>query len=117
VRRFPAILLLALFSISLIEPALAADDDSKLPACCRRTGQHHCSIAGAASGTLIQAVCAVFPATAAAPAYSKLTGVRPVLVAAVLIFGNSAARPQTERLARNSSSRTHQKRGPPILFS
>jgi hypothetical protein len=49
VRRFAAILLLALFSVSLIEPGLMADV-SKLPACCRRGGQHHCTMADTSSG-------------------------------------------------------------------
>ena len=39
-------LLLALFSFSLISPAvLASDADSKLPACCKRNGKHHCDAA------------------------------------------------------------------------
>src|SRR5579871_2773197 len=44
-RRFPAILLLALFSFSLFSSAFSSDSDANLPACCRRGGRHHCSMA------------------------------------------------------------------------
>jgi hypothetical protein len=49
-RRLSAILLLALFSFSLIAPALVADADTSLPACCRRAGKHHCAMAGTSGG-------------------------------------------------------------------
>jgi hypothetical protein len=45
VRRAFGILLLLLFSLPLIAPALAsAPDDAQLPACCRRDGKHHCAM-------------------------------------------------------------------------
>jgi len=50
-RRVFAILLIALFSFSLISPALSADSDSNLPACCRRTGKHHCAAMSGADQT------------------------------------------------------------------
>jgi hypothetical protein len=44
-RRSPAILLLALFSFSLLSPGFfGSDPDANLPACCRRDGKHHCSL-------------------------------------------------------------------------
>jgi len=49
-RRLSAILLLALFSFSLIAPALVADSDATLPACCRRAGKLHCAMAGTSGG-------------------------------------------------------------------
>jgi len=49
-RRLSAILLLALFSFSLIAPALVADTDASLPACCRRAGKHRCAMAGTSGG-------------------------------------------------------------------
>ena len=63
-RRFAAIVLAALLSFPLIAPALlAADQDSRLPACCRRNGEHRCGMSsGPASGTTLQnARCAAFP--------------------------------------------------------
>lgn len=119
VRRIPAILLLGLFSFSLIEPALVAGDDSKLPACCRRDGQHHCAMTGesSAGGAVVQALCAAFPKTGATPAYAKLAGIRPEQ----WIFGQSVGHPagyvQTQALFHVSFSRARQKRGPPALLS
>jgi hypothetical protein len=66
-RRFPAIvLLLVAFSLSLLAPLLAAGTPKKLPACCRRDGNHHCARNRAHthnSGVSIssQAVCPLFP--------------------------------------------------------
>ena len=44
-RRALATLLLVVFSLPLIAPALASTpDDAQLPACCRRHGKHHCAM-------------------------------------------------------------------------
>jgi hypothetical protein len=43
-RRALTILLLAIFSFSLMAPALLAEDESNLPACCRRHGKHECGM-------------------------------------------------------------------------
>jgi hypothetical protein len=43
-RRVPAILLVFLFGFSPIASALFVDDQSNLPACCRRDGKHHCGM-------------------------------------------------------------------------
>jgi hypothetical protein len=44
-RRVWSALLLLAFSLPLIAPAfVSAPDDSKLPACCRRNGNHHCAM-------------------------------------------------------------------------
>jgi hypothetical protein len=119
VRRVPAILLLGLFSFSLIEPALMADNDSKLPACCRREGQHHCAmtVESSAAGSAVQAVCPAFPKTGATPAHTRLAGIRPEQ----LMFGQPVsyltACTQTRALLRVSFSWNRQKRGPPALLS
>ncbi|HZL57847.1 MAG TPA: hypothetical protein VFC21_12225, partial [Bryobacteraceae bacterium] len=49
-RRIYAILLLALFSFSLLSPAFSAQADGNLPACCRRDGKHRCSAPGGSAG-------------------------------------------------------------------
>lgn len=43
-RRTFALLLVALFSVSLLTPLFAADVRQHLPACCLRDGEHHCSM-------------------------------------------------------------------------
>jgi len=44
-RRLLAILMLCVFGLPMATPLLAAtaDRDAGLPACCRRSGAHHCS--------------------------------------------------------------------------
>lgn len=113
VRRIPAILLLGLFSFLLIEPAVLAENDSRLPACCRRDGLHHCSRTNA-QGPFVQGVCPAFPKTGAAPAYSKTIIVRAVRAAFVGLITFPAGRAQTALLCRASYSRARQKRAPPI---
>jgi len=41
-RRVISLSLMILFSLALMTPFFAPDADSKLPACCRRSGKHHC---------------------------------------------------------------------------
>src|SRR5262249_562544 len=70
-RRLSAILLLALFSFSLCSFAFQSDPESKLPACCRRSGSHHCSLAsgGRKSGRGFNANdrCPLFPSFVVGP--------------------------------------------------
>lgn len=119
VRRAPAILLLGIFGFSLIVPVLAADSASKLPACCRRDGQHRCAMTGTRSeaGALIQAVCPAYPKTGATPAYSKTAVAGLCQVVAGPTASESTYRAQTAALAHSSFSRTRQKRGPPKRIS
>ena len=75
-QRGSAILLLVLFSFLLISPMLTADADSALPACCRKGGQHHCSMENMGqpdevSGLALKsssAKCPLFPQGGVAPA-------------------------------------------------
>ena len=43
-RRALSILLIAFFSLGPLTAWSAADDDSRLPACCRRHGMHRCAM-------------------------------------------------------------------------
>jgi len=120
VRRFPAILLLSVFSFALIAPAvLAADGDSKLPACCRREGRHHCAMPADSSsaGAVVQAVCPAFPEAGAVPAYSKLLGVRPIRAMVASITVHAAPRAQSEPFGYSASRRVRPQRGPPAHLS
>jgi len=125
-RRVPAILLVFLFSFSVIAPALWVEAPSNLPACCRRGGAHHCSqMSGAMadaqpSGLALDALrikCpffpnggAVVPETAPAlPAASQTSGL-PIVC-------QIADQPRTEAGYRSSLPSSHQKRGPPSLLS
>ncbi|HLK51325.1 MAG TPA: hypothetical protein VKT49_24455 [Bryobacteraceae bacterium] len=117
-RRFAAIFLLGGFSLSLIAPALRADSDSKLPACCRRDGMHHCMTGAstAAGGTAIQAVCPVFSQTGATPAHSKNAVLRPAAIIAPMPV-RAPARARILRRARIELTRSRHERAPPSLLS
>jgi hypothetical protein len=122
VIRFLASLLLALFSFSLISPALLADADSNLPACCRRAGLHHCSLTSqrtASTGPSLHATrCPNFPGVRAVPAPGKLAGLaRTSQAVFASLVSHPAAHAQTEARYRISYSRAGQKRGPPSLVS
>jgi hypothetical protein len=122
VRRTSAILLLALFSFSLIGPAvLASDPESNLPACCRRNGKHHCAMGtqtGSSSERSVQSgACPSFPSIRAIPAAANtgLPKASPAAFAPVLNY--PASHPQTEPLLRIWFSLAGQKRGPPLSRS
>jgi hypothetical protein len=116
-RRGAAILLLALFSLSPVTPALLASDaDSKLPACCRRGGAHHCimMVVLPSSGPVVRAApCPYFPGTKVLSAPSR-TGLPKASEAAFAIAVRQPAPPVQAGIAhRLSPARAHHKRGPP----
>jgi hypothetical protein len=76
-RRVLSISLILLYWLGPLASILPASDDSRLPACCRRHGAHHCAMsdalaarmAEAASGTLVLAApshCPMYPGGAIA---------------------------------------------------
>jgi hypothetical protein len=126
VRTAWSILLLVVFGTSLIGPALSADGDSNLPACCRRNGRHQCAMIDSMgqqespAGPAIQSArmkCPVFPKVGPVSAYSKAFGLRTSEAIFASIVRHPAVQPQIEALYRVSFSRASQKRGPPSLLS
>jgi len=125
-RRVPAILLVFVFSFSLIAPALFADGDSNLPACCRRDGKHHCGMMdrdmadAPSTGPSVDAFrvkCPFFPTGGA-----TVPECGPALMAAsdgadVSVACHMAERAQADAGYRISLDCSHQKRGPPSLLS
>jgi hypothetical protein len=122
-RRILAILLLALFSFSLVSPAVfASDADSKLSPCCRRNGKHHCEMiasrSAASSGPTIETgKCPSFPGTQAVPAQQNIGLLKVSEAVFGAVVSHPASRPQVEALCRISNSRAGQKRGPPPLLA
>jgi hypothetical protein len=122
-RRVCAALLLSLFSFSLIGPALFADGNSKLPACCRKDGKHHCSMANMeeqGSDAAIKSAgskCPLFPAGGVFPASGKIAATHPARLIFAAVASHSASHAQREAQYRVSFSRAWQKRGPPDLLS
>jgi len=123
VRRVPAILLVCVFSFSLIVPVFFADAESNLPVCCRRGGQHHCAMmAGAmepsASGPAVDArhaKCPLFPNGRAALSYSGAW--LPAAINRIAAFSVSQVSIATkcDVVYRIPLDRSHQKRGPPPM--
>jgi hypothetical protein len=128
-RRVPAILLVFLFSFSLIGPALFVGRESNLPACCRRDGKHHCGMTApdmvdaaptAPSGPAVDALrakCPLFPnggAVAPNPEAALLAAPQRTGISLVVRVTSSTQADAGYRISFNSS---HQKRGPPSLLS
>jgi len=110
-------LLLAVFSFSLIAPAVLANEDSNLPACCRRLGEHHCTLAASPGANFIQQRCPHFQSGSAALTASGMASVTPSQVVFAAIVSHPATHAQTGARYRISFSRAWQKRGPPALLS
>jgi hypothetical protein len=122
-RRALATFLLAVFSFPLIAPAVFADAESNLPACCRRGGKHHCAMmmdeapVPGVSLRSIQPRCPLYPCAPATPAGRFVA----VLKSSYAIFGAVVSHPaihvRTEAGYRISFGRSSQKRGPPVVLS
>ena len=120
VRRASAALLLVVFSLALIVPALAASDpQSNLPPCCRRGGKHHCammeSLRESSPGPRWQVSrCPLYPGAQAVPGNRTVStpGKSPILSTALISY--PVIRPQSQSLSRHSFSRGWRKRGPPV---
>jgi len=125
-RRVPAILLVFLFSFSLIGPALLVDDQANLPACCRRDGKHHCGMvdggmADAPSpGPAVAAVrvkCPLFPGAGVFVARSGAALVTAVTAVAAPIDGCAPRAAQAHCGYCIGSRFSHRQRGPPRFLS
>jgi hypothetical protein len=124
-RRGFSILLMLLFGLAPLAPALDGSDDAGLPACCRRNGAHHCAMNAraaammakmeAGSGPALSAplTCPDFPGTASAIVTSP-----PALVAASIALPLPAARARVvlavDAAHGSDHAGTHAGRGPPI---
>lgn len=122
-QRVSATLLIVLFSFSLIGPAVfASDEDSKLPACCRRAGHHHCAMQSSQSESspgpaLRTGRCPIFPVTRTVPANRTIGLLGTFTTVRAGLVSHPASGPQAEAICRISYSRAGQKRGPPSPLS
>ncbi|MGA9669376.1 MAG: hypothetical protein WBQ94_09220, partial [Terracidiphilus sp.] len=53
-RRALSTLLILFFGLGPLVATLSADDESRLPYCCRRHGDHHCAMPARAAALLLQ---------------------------------------------------------------
>jgi hypothetical protein len=117
-RRWFASLLVLVFSLPLIAPALAsAPGDSQLPACCRRGGKHQCAMSMEANVLprwhVVRETCPFSP-------FAHTPLLQPhayALIRAPFLAGfpssPAAVTGSAEAGYRISADRTRQKRGPP----
>jgi hypothetical protein len=121
-RRGLTFVLILLIWLGPLAGALAADDDSRLPACCRRHGKHHCdmseqdalALAASASGAVLAAParCPSFPryaATLVAPMHAMAAAPAGLPVLAEEL----SAHPASSQAMRPISILMHDGRGPP----
>jgi hypothetical protein len=124
-RKLLSILLLAVFGLPVAAPLFAgtAEGETRLPACCRKNGKHHCMMNTEQRSQLAQndpqfsapaEKCPYYP-QAAAVSHTELY--TPPIAEA--IFASLVSHPsgvaQTESKRRISRDRSRLKRGPPTL--
>jgi hypothetical protein len=126
VRRLLSILLLAVFGLPVVSPlfALSATEVTRLPACCRRDGKHHC-VASAAerSNSMLRETqfggpsekCPCCPLAVAAK-HNELLALPIADAVFASLGGHPSGVAQTESMRRISRDRSRQKRGPPVAF-
>jgi len=126
VSKAIAIVLMLTFACGATLPALLADSESTLPACCRRDGKHHCAMMDmlqqqeANEGVSVKAgrmKCPNYPKAGPGQTVSKTSFAANSATTFALFFSHPTAPVQTEARFRLSHSRTQQKRGPPSLLS
>ncbi len=126
-RRSLTIFLLAViggfYAAPLIQ-ATSSDPESRLPACCRRHGHHHCAMVDQAlkapsSGDpqigQTPQHCPFYPHSSTAPVVRSHAGLAPSAVFFADVVIHPAAKPQVRAVYRLSLDRSRQMRGPPFL--
>jgi hypothetical protein len=118
-RRLIALSLTVLFSLTLIAPLFASDTDANLPACCRRSGRHHCAMrmmvhsgAQQEAYTSVTEKCPCPPVSTCA-VYSLVFKPEFEVQFNTDVACNSAIALNNEAGYSASSDRSHPKRGPP----
>jgi hypothetical protein len=118
-RRSIAILLALVFNWMLILPAFAGSAESKLPACCRKNGKHHCALTQSQESTSAPSVqagrCAFFANDQTLPPIPTVGMPKVGQTILATVLSHRASRPRTEKLGGIPFDRTGQKRGPPSI--
>jgi hypothetical protein len=126
-RRFLSILLLAVFGLPFVSPLLAmtAKSESNLPACCRKSGKHHCATS-LGERTQLADKAPVFGApvercphcpAAIAIIHGDIFGPPSAQAIFAGLIAHPAVSAQIESKLRISRNRSRQKRGPPATLS
>lgn len=132
VNRLAAILLFAAFLLPFAVPALSLGQaaDAGLPACCRRTGAHHCAMSpgeqtkllkhevepqGTARWRAPMERCPYLPACPGSFHANALLALASAAAFAVF-FSHPSGVVQTESRWRMARDRSRQMRGPPVTL-
>ena len=117
-RRLLSIALLLVLGLPLFASVAAASQPTRLPACCRRAGAHHCMDADgmSATQTTVRMVCPAFPHAASTQISSAWSFNTPGHAKAERLL-RAVAIGQVEAGYRVSLGRASQKRGPPVTQS
>lgn len=124
-RKLVAITLLAIFGLPFAQSlfALTPKSDTNLPACCRRSGKHHCMMSMAERAQSLdnkprfeapKDKCPYAPATVAV-SHHPTDGVATASVIFAELVSHPSVRAQTESKRRIAQDRSRSKRGPPTL--
>jgi hypothetical protein len=126
-RRSLSILLILFFGLGPLAVTLSASDDSRLPACCRRHGAHHCAMSeqmaaqmaamasdaeSAAPSVKAPATCPYFPGYTVALS-SMTLALAPAQVTLPALIAQPHSPAASRANARASQLRTRANRGPP----
>ena len=126
VRRLISLVLLAVFSLPLILPALALgqDPENNLPACCRRNGAHHCRMSAQEMQALldghqfatVHSKCPLYPAAPVTLHRQDLSfdSAKPALPETPDSLAQKTA--QIAAWARAAEAGARHKRGPPATL-
>ncbi|MBZ5675663.1 MAG: hypothetical protein LAP61_15590 [Acidobacteriia bacterium] len=119
-RACSSVVLLALFCASLISPLLfASDSDSRLPACCRRTGAHKCSMVtpNSTGPGWFASPCRSYPGPQTMPTRADAGPAADSDTRVGLVSSKPPLRNTGDNRYRDVFDRSHQERGPPIRLS
>ena len=123
-RRFLSIWMILLFGLGPLSVTLPASAESRLPACCRRHGTHHCSTSDKTAARASQASsesdpvftaplhCPSFPGTEVASTTPIHAQVTPAAGLPVL-FSQTHSPSASVGAARMTQLGAHTNRGPP----
>ncbi len=125
-RRPLAILMVLFFALGPLQGVLGASDDSRLPACCRRNGAHHCEmnaemmaamqrIYGSTPAFAAPSTCPMFPGLGAG--YTTLPhSVMPTLAGLPILRGLSLSPAAVNVQTRTFPAGTPDGRAPPACL-
>jgi hypothetical protein len=125
VRKLISILLLATFALPCLSAlsALGETSESRLPACCRRNGAHHCMMSAEQKAlleegqhfTTIHSKCPLFPKAITTQGQQTLS-LQFLARAFNEVFSRSNVSPQTQNWTGGAPKGAPPKRGPPRAY-